>query len=310
MAVLGIAGVIKANGTCCKEDEQGNSYEPELTVLGNEDSTVTIEFPYFDGDGSRSVSRVVPVRNVTAASGEQIVVTTVFDLMLAHYGVHRSGLGVDLLKADHEADIPYTPAWQEKHTGIDSKLVVKIAREFAQNAIDTNGRSMIIMGAGINHWFNGDTIYRSILNLVMLTGSQGVNGGGWAHYVGQEKCRVPEGWGTIAFGRDWSGPPRLQNGTSFYYFATNQWRYEEIPMDELASPLVKKARYQHPADYNVLAARLGWLPSYPQFNRNSLQLFEEAKRAGAETEKEAVQYVVDQLKNRSVKICSRRSGSS
>ena len=45
---------------------------------------------------------------------------------------------------------------------------------------------MIIMGAGINHWFNSDTIYRSILNLVLLCGCQGVNGGGWAHYVGQE----------------------------------------------------------------------------------------------------------------------------
>ena len=45
---------------------------------------------------------------------------------------------------------------------------------------------MIIMGAGINHWFNSDTIYRAILNLVLLCGCQGVNGGGWAHYVGQE----------------------------------------------------------------------------------------------------------------------------
>ena len=46
--------------------------------------------------------------------------------------------------------------------------MTKVAKEFAQNAIDTGGRSMIIMGAGINHWFNSDTIYRSILNLVLL----------------------------------------------------------------------------------------------------------------------------------------------
>ena len=86
---------------------------------------------------------------------------------------------------------------------------------------------MIIMGAGINHWFNSDTIYRSILNLVMLCGCQGVNGGGWAHYVGQEKCRPIEGWSTVAFAKDWQGPPRLQNGTSWFYFATDQWKYEE-----------------------------------------------------------------------------------
>ncbi len=48
---------------------------------------------------------------------------------------------------------------------------------------------MIIMGAGTNHWFHSDTIYRAFLTLTTLTGCQGVNGGGWAHYVGQEKCR-------------------------------------------------------------------------------------------------------------------------
>ena len=76
--------------------------------------------------------------------------------------------------------------------------MTQVAREFAQNAIDTKGRSMIIMGAGINHWFNSDTIYRAVLNLVLLCGCQGVNGGGWAHYVGQEKCRPIEGWNTVA----------------------------------------------------------------------------------------------------------------
>ena len=40
-------------------------------------------------------------------------------------------------------------------------------------------------------------------------------------------------------------------------------------IDRLKSPLAKteELKHQHPADYNVLAARLGWLPSYPQFNK-------------------------------------------
>ena len=59
---------------------------------------------------------------------------------------------------------------------------------------------MILMGAGTNHWFHSDTIYRAILALVTLTGCQGVNGGGWAHYVGQEKCRPVTGWAQLAFG--------------------------------------------------------------------------------------------------------------
>ncbi len=49
--------------------------------------------------------------------------------------------------------------------------------------------------AGTNHWFHSDTIYRTFLALTTITGCQGINGGGWAHYVGQEKvpARSPAG---------------------------------------------------------------------------------------------------------------------
>src|SRR5699024_1468855 len=94
------------------------------------------------------------------------------------YGIKRDGASYVAKGYDDEQSI-YTPAWQEAITSVKPELVTQIAREFAQNAIDTGGKSMIIMGAGINHWFNSDTIYRSILNLVILTGSQGNNGGGW-----------------------------------------------------------------------------------------------------------------------------------
>ena len=43
---------------------------------------------------------------------------------------------------------------------------------------------MILMGAGVNHWFHSDQIYRAMLVLTTITGCQGRNGGGWAHYVG------------------------------------------------------------------------------------------------------------------------------
>lgn len=179
---------------------------------------------------------------------------------------------------------------------------MQIAREFAQNAIDTQGRSMIIMGAGINHWYNSDVIYRAIINLILMTGCQGVNGGGWAHYVGQEKLRPAEGWQTIAFARDWTGPARLQNGTSFFYFATDQWRYEETKVGELTSALEGEPRFQHVADYNVMAARMGWLPSYPQFNRNSIDLHQDAIDSGAVTKDEIGAYVASELKSQKLKF--------
>ncbi len=67
--------------------------------------------------------------------------------------------------------------------------------------------------------------------------------------------------------------------------------------DSLKSPTSKKIRYQHPADYNALAARLGWLPSYPQFNQNSLKLAEEAKKLGKTTKEEIIQHTVEKLKS-------------
>ena len=56
---------------------------------------------------------------------------------------------------------------------------------------------MIAMGAGTNHWFHSDQIYRTFFTLTMLCGCQGVNGGGWAHYVGQEKVRPLTGFQQI-----------------------------------------------------------------------------------------------------------------
>ena len=140
---------------------------------------------------------------------------------------------------------------------------------------------MILMGAGTNHWFHSDQIYRSFLTLVMLTGCQGVNGGGWAHYVGQEKCRPVTGWATLAFGLDWQRPPRQMQGTVFWYLATDQWRYDPFTSDVMASPL-GKGRFagRTAADNIALASRLGWMPSYPTFNRNPLDLADEAARLG------------------------------
>jgi nitrate reductase alpha subunit len=198
---------------------------------------------------------------------------------------------------DYNDPRPYTPAWQEEVTGVPRVEVIRVAREFAVNAEKTRGRSMIFLGAGTNHWFHNDTIYRAIISLTTLCGCQGVNGGGWAHYVGQEKVRPLSGWATLAFGLDWLRPPRQQNGTSFYYFATDQWRYENLDLEALASPVLPSAEKFHPADYNVIAARLGWLPSYPQFDQNPLDICEEAAGQGARTDAEIIAYAAAKLRS-------------
>ena len=141
----------------------------------------TVKLTRFDTpDGHAEVLvRGVPVRRV----GDQLC-CTVFDLMLAQYGVSRDGLPGDWPTGYDDVAGPYTPAWQEPITGVSASQVIRVAREFAHNAEESGGRSMIIMGAGICQWFHGDATYRAVLAMLILTGSMGRNGGGWAHYVG------------------------------------------------------------------------------------------------------------------------------
>ena len=103
-----------------------------------------------------------------------------------------------------------------------------------------------------------------MLALLLLTGSMGRNGGGWAHYVGQEKCRPVTGWATMAMATDWSRPPRQMAGTSYWYAHTDQWRYDGYRADALASPL-GRGRFagKHTMDVLASAVAMGWTPFYP-----------------------------------------------
>ncbi|PFO08380.1 nitrate reductase subunit alpha [Bacillus sp. AFS076308] len=248
---------------------------PRMSFLDDSDDNAMVEFPYFGEKDGGLIKREVPIKKIKDKSGNELIITTVYDLMLAHTGISRG------LKGDYPTDYnddksPYTPAWQESITGVNRAHVIQVAREFAENAALTKGKSMIAMGGGTNHWFHSDQIYRSILNLVLLTGSQGVNGGGWAHYVGQEKVRPLEGFSQIAFANDWVKSPRFMNGTSFFYFATEQFRYEYEKREE-ETEWGSQYSNMHPADFNALSARLGWLPSFPQLSQNSLDIVKEAR---------------------------------
>ncbi|MCU0271547.1 MAG: nitrate reductase subunit alpha, partial [Acidimicrobiales bacterium] len=267
--------------------------DPALSLHGAQNTeTAELLLPRFDLGQEQNEGGGVIRRGVPVAKLGEMTVTTVFDLMLAQYGVGREGLPGEWPQGYDDPE-PYTPAWQAEITGVPAEQALRIGREFAQNAEDSGGRSMILLGAGTNHWFHSDTIYRTFLALVTLTGCQGVNGGGWAHYVGQEKCRPVTGWAQLAFGLDWQRPARQMIGTAFWYVNTSQWRYDGLPADTLASPL-GSGRWQGMATIDTLAqsARSGWMPSYPSLNRNSLDLVDEARAAGADP----AQYVVDQLK--------------
>jgi len=291
-----------------KEARHGNTVKLKLSVLedeagGQAHEIVSVGFPYFGGIESPQFTAnkqaEVLVRQVPAVAlqieenGEpcKALVATVFDLHAAHYGVERGFAGDDVPRG-YDDNRPYTPAWAEKITGTPRDQIITVARQFADNADKTHGKSMVIIGAAMNHWYHCDMNYRGIINMLMMCGCIGQSGGGWAHYVGQEKLRPQTGWTALAFALDWIRPPRQQNSTSFFYAHTDQWRYEKLGVDEVLSPLADKAQFGGSMiDYNVRAERMGWLPSAPQLKTNPLQVVKDA--AGGDVK----QYVVDGLKS-------------
>jgi nitrate reductase alpha subunit len=295
-----------------KDARNGAEVRLKLSVLedGAQAHDVTdVAFPYFGGvpnphftgndQGDDVLVRRVPVTHLEL-NGEglqgRVAVATVFDLLAANYGIHR-GLQGEEADGGYDADAPYTPAWQEPITGVSREQVIAVARQFADNADKTQGKSMIIIGAGMNHWFHCDMNYRGIINMLMLCGCIGQSGGGWSHYVGQEKLRPQTGWTALTFALDWIRPPRQQNATSFFYAHTNQWRYEKLGVDELLSPLASDAaRERSMIDYNVRAERMGWLPSAPQLQTNPLQVARDAEASGLAP----ADYVVQGLKDGSL----------
>jgi nitrate reductase alpha subunit len=172
-----------------KDGLDGSDIDPTLTFLG--DSVASVRFDDF-ADG-RSLTREVPVRTVKAADGSTITVATVYDILMAQYGVARG------LQGDYPADyddesVPYTPAWAEKFTGMGRKDLLQFAREWGSTAEHTNGKCTIIIGAGINHWYHANLMYRAGIHALMFCGCVGVNGGG-LHTMSVRRSSHPENRG-------------------------------------------------------------------------------------------------------------------
>ncbi|MGD8161929.1 nitrate reductase subunit alpha [Pantoea alhagi] len=292
-----------------REGGSQRDVELQLSLLGSHDEVAEVGFPYFGGIESEHFNSValdeillhkLPVKRLKLADGSEALVTSVYDLTLANYGLDR-GLDDANCATSYDEIKAYTPGWAEKITGVSREQIIRIAREFAQNAEKTHGRSMIIVGAGMNHWFHMDMNYRGLINMLVFCGCVGQSGGGWAHYVGQEKLRPQTGWTPLAFGLDWQRPPRHMNGTSFFYNHSSQWRHETVETATLLSPLADKSRFQGSLiDFNVRAERMGWLPSAPQLSVNPLHIAAKAQAAG----QTPIDYTVDSLKQGSLRFAA------
>jgi len=284
----------------------GDATTLRLSLAEVKDGIEDVAFPYFGNiknehfvsDSHASVlNRKVPVKKVKTTDGD-VLVASVYDLFLANYGVDRGFGGANVAKS-YDEDVPYTPAWAEKITGVTRDKIITVAREFALNAEKTKGRSMVIIGAAMNHWYHADMNYRGVINMLVMCGCVGQSGGGWSHYVGQEKLRPQSGWLPLAFGLDWGRPPRQQNSTSCWYAHTDQWRYEQVKIGEIVSPTAPAGPWDGAIiEYNIRSERMGWLPSAPQLQTNPLQVSKDAAAAGME----AKDYVAAKLKSGELKM--------
>jgi complex iron-sulfur molybdoenzyme family reductase subunit alpha len=170
--------------------------------------------------------------SVTGADGRPIEVTTVFERLkreLREYTLERVA----------------------QTTGLPPREIELMARD-----LGTRKPAMIIHGAGTNHWFHNDSITRSFILLTALTGNVGKNGGGFNHYVGQERVWPEHGFKMLAFPR---GPAkqRWQNTTLWTYIHSDNHDphpYGGRPIEEWIKESVTN----------------GWMPLWPKNDWASL----------------------------------------
>lgn len=142
----------------------------------------------------------------------------------------------------------YDPASVSGITGVEAGLITRIAREFAMAK-----PARIIEGAGVNHYFHNDLINRSMILLAALTGNVGIPGGGFDHYVGQEKFWCEEGFFRLAY--------PLGNAKQRFQ-PTTLWTYVHSNIE--GDPESRNLWPRPISEYIRESVDKGWMPLYPE----------------------------------------------
>ena len=169
-------------------------------------------------------------RDLPGATGrwQRAEVTTVFELL------------------KQEAGAIHARQSSRANTGLPAREIELFARE-----LGTRKPAMIIHGAGTNHWFHNDLINRALILLVALTGNIGKNGGGFNHYVGQERVWPEQRLFQARLPRGTRKKQRFQNTTLWsYVHSTNKdpHLYNGKPIEWYIQESVKN----------------GWMPLWPK----------------------------------------------
>ena len=223
------------------------------------------------------------------------LVTTVFDL-LARPARRRAATACRATgRAATTTRCPCTPAWQQEHTGVDAGRVTRIAREFARNAELTEGRSMIVMGAGHQPLvprrpdLPGDAEPRPALR---LPGRQRRRLGALRRPgEGAPDHRLRR----VAFATrlDAAAAPAGRRPRSGTWPPTSTATSASASTSSPARWAAARCDGKHFADTIAQSARMGWLPSYPTLTATRSTSATRRRRPG----KEPAEHVVDELKS-------------
>jgi nitrate reductase alpha subunit len=201
-------------------DTRGGKAAPAPGAMGAAEKTIRLKEidPALDG-----------TYRVALADGREVEVTPVFELLRAELAAYP---------LERVAEV----------TGLPAEEIQAFALE-----LGTRKPAMIIHGAGVNHWFHNDLVNRALILLVALTGNVGKNGGGFNHYVGQERVWPERGFLQLAFpeGRQ---KQRFQNTTLWSYAHSSSkdpHLYNGKPIEWYIQESVKN----------------GWMPLWPKDGR-------------------------------------------
>ncbi len=143
----------------------------------------------------------------------------------------------------------YSPRQASAITGVNAAVITKLATDYA-----TITPSMIITGAGTNHWYYSDVNFRVFHFLSALTASDGRNGGGVQHYIGQWKPVPLPGVGALSFPR---------GGNKHRFCQTTIWSYYHSEVyDAMENADIDTAAFLNES------LSTGQMPLYPRDGRD------------------------------------------
>jgi nitrate reductase alpha subunit len=175
-----------------------------------------------------SVSEVIDLD-----AGGQVNVETVFDRLTTRLNANN------------------TAAQAAAVTGVGAGVITEIATEIGAAGMSSGGQVMIMHGAGTNHWYHNDLNNRAMLLMLSLLGAIGKNGGGFNHYVGQEKIWPSAGLGKLSF---------PQGGAHQRFQPTTLWTHVHAELSDQPTEVSGKST----RDYMFESVANGWMPLYPE----------------------------------------------